>query len=66
MSQPSTGLATPQTDAFSNGNKQASIGSFRPVVPLWFLDNVRTFDELQQLQYIRCPRRQQVRVRLSC
>ncbi|KAF4990598.1 hypothetical protein FGRMN_8357 [Fusarium graminum] len=49
MSQSSTGLATPLTDTISDENKQASVGGFRPVAPTWFLDNVRTLDELQQL-----------------
>ncbi|KAF5664359.1 atpase family aaa domain-containing protein [Fusarium heterosporum] len=49
MSQSSTGLATSQVDTISHWDKQASVGSFRPFVPPWFLDNVRTLAELQQL-----------------
>lgn len=50
MSQSPVGVTTPADNGSVNGAKQPLAGKFQPVVPKWFLDNVKTSDEVQELK----------------
>ncbi|KAH8171121.1 ATPase family associated with various cellular activities (AAA) domain-containing protein [Sarocladium implicatum] len=49
MSDSSVGTDTPRTSSSAGEDKQPSADDFRPVVPQWFLDNVKTPEQIRDI-----------------